>query len=175
MAYPVNHRVLRNLKQVLVPIRDCEVSVYDSQSGEIKQLFSDPSEFPGTELSQPVKTDVNGEVTFYVTPGRIRIDSKIDDALTLSREEVVADASNIILPRVGEVPTGDMSGASFTLIYPVYADRIMLYVDGARWKRVPSNTSPVGKQFSVNGIELLLGQAPGGTSDFFVDYWPWIS
>lgn len=172
MAYPVNHRVLRNLKQVMTPIRDCEVSVYDSQSGEIKQLFSDASEFPGTELPQPVKTDPNGEVTFYVTPGRIRIDSQIDDNLTISREEVVADASNIILPRVGEVPTGDVSGTSFTLVYPVYADRVMLYVDGVRWKRVPSNVNPVGKQFSVNGIEMLLGQAPGGGVDFFVDYWP---
>lgn len=172
-AYPYNIQVTRNVKQAIVPVKDAEITVYTSGGdGAQRILYPDANESPGTEIAQPIKTDTDGKAAFFLSRGRIRVDIKLDEATTNSIEDVVVDNDNIILPIVGETPTGDLAGTTFTTAQSVLGERVAVYVDGVRWAKVANSTTPVGNQFNVNVNTLTFGVPPGYGAIVLVDYWP---
>lgn len=170
--YPYKFVLTKNVRQALVPVINAQVYVYKSGTDTLKSLYPTEIEDSGTLLAQPITTDVNGEVQFYTHPGRIRIDSALDDVTTKSLEDVIVDNDMLMMPIFNEQPQGDQAGTTFTLVKSVFGDKISLFVDGALWEYVANNVTPAGAQFTAINNTITTGQAPGTSAVMRVIYVP---
>ncbi len=170
--YPYKFVLTKNARQALVPVINGKVYVYKSGTDTLKALYPTEAEDSGTQLTQPLTTDVNGEVQFFTHAGRIRIDSVVDDVTTKSLEDVIVDNDMVMMPVFNEQPQGDLTGTVFTLAKSVLGDKIALFVDGALWTYVANNTTPAGAQYTVSSNTITTGQAPGASATVRVIYVP---
>lgn len=173
--YPLHITVSRNLKQSLAVVPTAQVFVYeDKPDGLPKPLYPDRTAAPGTEIKQPVPVDPNAQALVYTTPGRVRVDQKIDEFLTVSFHLTLADDDNISLPIWGELPSGTPDGVlqTFVLAKVPIGGKVSLYVDGLRWRQVDLNVNPFGNQFNVEGAILTLGTPPLTGAVVLADYTP---
>jgi hypothetical protein len=165
--YPYYRSLYKNVKQTMVPLVSSKVYVYSDTGGGLIPIFSSST---GTnELTQPILSDKDGSVFFYVAPGRIRLDIDLDGVNTFSIQDTVADTDNIVLPYVGEVPVGTIDGVNvtFTLANVPHPTRTAVYVDGKRFSF--SYSAPAPSQFTISSTTLTLGSPP--VSSIVVDYW----
>lgn len=172
-VYPYTFVVSTNIIQGILPSVNTEVWVYISGTGTEKQLYADATGSEASKISQPLYTDSLGRVTFYSPPGRIRIDTHLDSNTVMSTEDVVVDQDNVLVPIIGETPAGLINGSNdtFTLSKHVLGDKIALYVNGYRWKRISSTGTLQTNEFKVVNNILYLGNAPGVDSVLLVDYY----
>lgn len=171
-VYPYRLQINRNLKQSLVPVRDADVYVTSTVSQELKPIYQSTLTEDTVLVEQPMKTDENGLVSFFTTPGRIRIDVKFDAVTTQTIHDVIVDEDIISQPVMNEVPSGtvDDSNTVFALQKIPLDNSIAVYVNGFRWLYVSND--PLGKQFTYDSTTLVLGEAPGNGSILLVDYYP---
>ena len=172
--YPHKHVVTKNAAQSLIPASKIEVTVYNSNTATTRKIYSDAA--GSAELTQPIETGTDGSVFFYTEPGRIRIDAKLDAALTVSTEEVITDQDNILTPLLNQTPSGalDSNNTTFTLDELVRDDLAALYVNGERWKFIPASGSLTAnnKEFKISGKTLTFAKAPTAGDTIIVDYFP---
>jgi hypothetical protein len=174
-VYPYSIVVTRNLKQVIAPVRSAEVTVWDVVSGAQRELFPDSTEDAAALIVQPILTNANGETgTFYVGPGRIRVDMKLDSVTTNSLHLVIPDEDMNVVPVIGEVPGGDVDGTNttFTLDQSVFGNNVSLYVNGTRWAKTSGSEVPTGQQFAVSAATITTGDPPGAGAVLLSDYVP---
>lgn len=171
--YPYMVRVDRNIGQNIVPVPLAKVSVVNDQGVGVG-IFSTPGAIEGTSIPQPFETEEDGTKLIFVPPGRLRFIVAVDPQTTLEYWDVVPDNDNLLLPVMGERPTGDVDGVNtqFTVSTGVLGDRISLYVNGVRWTRVDLAATPLGKEFKVNVNVILTGDAPPVGAVIRADYIP---
>lgn len=171
--YPYKFVLTKNVRQALVPVRGAKVLVFRSGSDVQKPLYPTAIEDTGSLIpADTLVTDVNGEVQFFTTPGRIRVDAIIDDVTTRSIEDVIADQDMLILEVFNETPGGSLTGTNFTLVQSVLGNKISLYVNGTLWNFVSSNVTPSGAQYTVVNNLITTGQAPGAGANLVANYIP---
>lgn len=173
-VYPYTFVVTTNIIQGILPSVNTPVWVYISGTAVEKQLYADATGSDTSKINQPLYTDSLGRVTFFSPPGRIRVDAHLDSRTVYSTEDVITDQDSVMNLIMGETPSGvvDGSNTTFTVSNAILGDKVSLYVNGYRWKRIP-NTSTLGtNQFKVTNNILTLGNAPGLNSVLLVDYYP---
>lgn len=168
MLYPYSRFVTKNVKQALVPAVNVQVYVMIGTSNVEKTVYYDINGI--NAIPQPLLTTETGEVSFYTTPGRIRLDVHLDSATTISIYDSVVDVDNIVLPSIGVVPSGlvNSSNKTFTLAEIPNPARVAVYVDGLRIRQT-NNSTPASSTFYIDEATITLGTAP--TSSILVDYW----
>lgn len=175
--YPYTFTVTKNLATGIMPMADTNVYVYINETGDKKSLFSDKTMNYGTELTQPLKTSSEGVVNFYCGPGRIRIDVQLDSTTISSVEDVIGDFDSIITPIIGESPVGQQNSNNtiFTLNSPIYGNKVSVYVNGLRIKRIQNTLTPSSGEFHSSENVLTFGTPPALTDTILVDYYPVLS
>lgn len=166
-VYPYYRAVQKNVGQALIPSVDAEVQVFKSGTNQEWPVYSNAD--GSNLLTQPLLTDSEGVMFFYAPPGRVRIDVRLDGANVTSIEDVIVDTDSLVLPVIGEIPSGSVDSANtvFTLTDTPNPNRVAVYVDGVRLIRVPG--VPVGGQFAVSNVTITTGAAP--VNSIVVDYW----
>jgi hypothetical protein len=170
--YPVTLTISRNLRQAVTPMRSAEVYVF--RAGTSEPLVVYPDWTGGAELIQPILTDINGKVSFYVTPGRVRVDARLDLATTESIELVVPNEDENLLPIIGEqLGTGDGVSTTFQLAYAPFGDKIAIYIDGRRCTQIPLTSTPIGPfQYNLNTTFVITGEPVSSGLLILADYIP---
>jgi hypothetical protein len=166
-VYPYYRAVQKNVGQALIPSVNAEIQVFKSGTNQEWPVYSNAD---GTNLlTQPLLTDSEGIMFFYAPPGRIRIDVRLDGANVISIEDVIVDVDSLVLPVVGEVPSGTINSVNTTFILSLTPNpnRVAVYSDGVRLVR--TDGTPVGGQFAVSNTSILIGTAP--VNSVIVDYW----
>jgi len=166
-VYPYYRSFMKNVKQTAVPAVGAQIEVFRSGTNEQVPIYSDVNSL--SEIEQPTLTDTDGAVFFYVEPGRVRLDVQLDGSNVVSVEESIVDTDNLVLPVVGEIPSGNVDGVNtvFTLTRSPNASLVALYVDGNRFRWVSG--APGAQQFSVTENIVTCGTAPNAV--ILADYW----
>ena len=175
--YPYTYVATKNVKQALVPADSVDVYVYrlgDAGLGSSNQkaLYTSVSGDANSSITQPMRTDVNGRVQFYTTPGRIRIDTVVDGSLTMSHYDVIVDQEGIITPYINTTvtPLPDNTNKDFTLSVLPNKDKVAVYVDGSRYKQVSGETTNAN-EYSISGTVITFGVAPSTGAVIIADIW----
>lgn len=94
--YPYRATITKVVRSALIPVIGGEVRVYQSGTSTLKSLSEDQGgQIP---ITQPILTDVLGEVHFFTDPGRIRVEAAVDSVTTKVIEDVIVDQDMILGP-----------------------------------------------------------------------------
>ncbi len=81
------------MRQELVPASGASVQIVESGTGVSKTIYEDKDQT--FELPNPLTTDVDGEISVFLNPGRIRVIVKLDEAHEEVFEDVICDCDAI--------------------------------------------------------------------------------
>jgi len=171
--YPYHVAVARNVAQALVPAAGCSIEVFTSGTADHKDLFQDVA--GQIALANPLTADVDGEVDFFLLPGRIRVVAQIDPAHEEVWEDVVPDADAIAGGAILGFKTNEVvvpiTGASVTVPgfllqdtqgYAVIA-RVLATVTGTGVTALNVGVAGtgMGNAFTKNGMGITVGTTTG--------------
>lgn len=175
--YPYTYVATKNVKQALVPASSIDVYVYElggagEGSQKLKSIYTSVSGGVPSLIQQPLVTDTNGQIQFYAEPGRIRLDTIVDSALTISHNDVIVDQDNIIVGYLNTTvtPLPNNSTKTFTLSEVPAGGKASVYVDGLRFRQTASSTTNAN-EYSLSGAMINFGQAPSTGAVIIVDIW----